>query len=162
MPRVGYSVRTEGSALWESCALLMRKREERTRCHPTDRSGVCQPASCDTRAGAVRYNGFVEKISAFVRRTRPPKKRTRETERGELMEYFVKKLNRTRMTDGFTVITMSRMGKILEGIPTKDLYYLKRMCDDAYLRARAKDASGSKAFSKRFWWELDPHKHDER
>ena len=44
---------------------------------------------------------------------------------------------------------MPRMGKILEGIPTKDLYYLKRVCDDA----------GN--FSKKFWWLLDPKKHEE-
>jgi len=40
------------------------------------------------------------------------------------------------------------MGKILEKIPTKDLYYLKRVC------------AGSKSFSKRFLWKLDAKKHD--
>jgi len=44
---------------------------------------------------------------------------------------------------------MARMGKILEKIPTKDLYYLKRICDDA------------KNFSKKFWWELNPKNFDE-
>lgn len=104
--------------------------------------------------------GVMERISAFTKRTVPPKKRTRETERGELMEHFVKRLNRSRMPDGFSPVTMPRMGKMLEGIPTKDLYYLKKVCDEAYLRARAKDQSGSAAFSKRFWWELDPKKHE--
>lgn len=100
-------------------------------------------------------------ISGFSKDHKPPKKRTRETERGDLMEYFVKKLNRSRMPDGFSPVTMPRMGKMLEGIPTKDLYYLKRVCDDAYLRARAKDQSGSAAFSKRLWWELDLKKHEQ-
>ena len=99
-------------------------------------------------------------ISSHSKKLSPPKKRTRETERGELMEYFVKKLNRSRMPDGFSPVTMPRMGKIFEGIPTKDLYYLKRVCDDAYLRARAKDQNGSSSFSKRFWWELNPNKHE--
>jgi hypothetical protein len=71
----------------------------------------------------------------------------RITERGELMRYFVQHLNSTRMQDGYSRITMGRMGKELEKIPTKDLYYLKRVCDDA------------PNFSKRFWWELDPAKH---
>ncbi len=73
----------------------------------------------------------------------------RETERGELLRYFVDRLNPSRVRDGLPKITMPRMGKILEQIPTKDLYYLKRVCDD------------SANFSKRFWWELDPEKHPE-
>lgn len=69
------------------------------------------------------------------------------TERGELMQYFCKKLNISRIRDNLPQITMARMGKTLEGIPTKDLYYLKRVCDDA----------GN--FSKKFWYELNPDKH---
>lgn len=74
---------------------------------------------------------------------------TRKTERGELMRYFVAHLNPSRVKDGLPLITMSRLGKILEGIPTKDLYYLKSVCDKA------------KHFSKKFWWEVDPKKHQE-
>lgn len=81
---------------------------------------------------------------------RKQQKRMRETERGELMRFFCDNLNPTRRRDGLPLITMSRMGKILEQIPTKDLYYLKRVCNDA----------GN--FSKRFWWELDPTKHGEK
>ena len=77
------------------------------------------------------------------------KARIRETERGELMRYFIDRINPGRMRDGLPKITMPRMGKILEQIPTKDLYYLKRICDD----------SGN--FSKRFWYELNPKKHGE-
>lgn len=71
----------------------------------------------------------------------------RRTERGELMEYFVKKLNVSRKEDGIPPITMPRMGRVLQGIPTKDLYYLKSVCDDA------------PNFSKKFWWEVNPEKH---
>jgi len=70
----------------------------------------------------------------------------RITERGEMMRYFCKRLNIDRARDGMTQISMARMGKMLEGIPTKDLYYLKRVCDDA------------KHFSKKFWYELNPEK----
>ena len=76
-----------------------------------------------------------------------PMSAARQTERGELMRYFCQKLNPGRVQDGLQKITMAHMGKILEGIPTKDLYYLKRVCSDA------------KNFSKKFWWELDPEKH---
>ena len=71
------------------------------------------------------------------------------TERGELMRYFCAKLNVSRERDGLSPITMGRMGKTLEKIPTKDLYYLKRICDEA----------GN--FSKKFWWEINPKKHDD-
>ena len=74
--------------------------------------------------------------------------KTRQTERGEFMRYFCDRLNIERIRDGYPKVTMGRMGKLLEQIPTKDLYYLKRVCSDA------------PNFSKRFWWEIDPEKHE--
>lgn len=76
------------------------------------------------------------------------KKPSTKTERGELMRFFVRHLNYTRVEDGLPKLTMARMGKILEGIPTQDLYYLKTVC------------SRAKHFSKKFWWEIDPQKHE--
>lgn len=73
--------------------------------------------------------------------------KSRKTERGELMRFFVRHLNHARRQDGLPPITMSRMGYILEGIPTEDLYYLQSVCTKA------------KNFSKKFWWEVDPKKH---
>lgn len=73
---------------------------------------------------------------------------SKDTERGELMQYFRQKLNVDRAKDGYPALTMPRMGKILESVPTKDLYYLKQVCDDA------------KNFSKKFWWELKPENHE--
>ncbi len=66
----------------------------------------------------------------------------RRTERGELMKFFCEKLNTGRSADGLPPLTMGRMGHILQGIPTKDLYYLQSVCNDA------------KNFSKKFWWEM--------
>jgi len=83
-------------------------------------------------------------ISDSLKRAMDPSK---ATERGELMQYFRQRLNMDRTKDGFPPITMARMGKMLEKIPTKDLYYLKTVCDSA------------KHFSKKFWWELNPEKH---
>lgn len=75
--------------------------------------------------------------------------KTRKTERGELMQHFRARLNASRAKDGLPLLSMSRMGRILQGIPTKDLYYLKSVCEQA------------KHFSKKFWWEVDPKKHIE-
>ncbi len=74
-------------------------------------------------------------------------KKSNETERGELMRYFCQELNKTRVPDGLPPIAMGRMGKLLQQIPTKDLYYLKKVCDD------------SANFGKKFWWEIKPQNH---
>ncbi len=74
---------------------------------------------------------------------------TNETERGELMRYFCQQLNKTRVPDGLPPVSMGRMGKMLQQIPTKDLYYLKTVCDKA------------PNFSKKFWWEINPKNHTE-
>ncbi len=92
----------------------------------------------------MRYNCCMEHIKLNLRQT---KSRMRETERGELMKYFIDRINPGRIRDGLPKLSMPRMGKILEQIPTKDLYYLKRICED------------SANFSKRFFYELDPKKH---
>ena len=74
--------------------------------------------------------------------------KTRMTERGELMRYFCGELNTSRAKDGLPPIAMGRMGKMLQEIPTKDLYYMKRVCDDA------------PNFSKKFWYLLNPEKYE--
>lgn len=71
----------------------------------------------------------------------------RATERGDLMREFMTRLNQGRPQAGLSKLTMPRMGRILEKIPTKDLYYLKTVCE------RSKD------FSKKFWWEINPKNH---
>lgn len=87
----------------------------------------------------------MQHIGAHITKTLTKKERA--TERGELMEYFRDKLNRTRARDGYPPLNLARMGKILQLIPTKDLYYLKSVCDQA------------PDFSKKFWWEVNPKKH---
>ena len=76
-----------------------------------------------------------------------PKGKKRQTERGEIMRFFLGHLNYSRKQDGLAPMTMAHLGTVLEQIPTKDLYYLKSVCSQA------------KSFSKTFWWELNPTKH---
>jgi hypothetical protein len=82
--------------------------------------------------------------------SQPSRRSTRDkaTERGELLQYFVERINPGRKYDGYPPLTIARMARTLVGIPTKDLYYLKRICEEA------------KDFSKKFWWEVDPKKHE--
>lgn len=72
---------------------------------------------------------------------------TKQTERGELMREFIENVNAER-DKIFKPITYGRMGKLLEGIPTNDLYTFLSMCKDR------KQRNGS--FSKFFWWALKP------
>lgn len=92
----------------------------------------------------MRYNGEVKHIAFQLKTTL---QKTKETERGEIMKYFCDRLNADRIPDGLPPVSMGRMGKLLQQIPTKDLYYLKKVCDDA------------KHFSKKFWWEINPKNH---
>ncbi|MDO8522462.1 MAG: hypothetical protein Q7S08_04225 [bacterium] len=87
----------------------------------------------------------MQHISVHIKRTMS---KGRETERGELMKYFCERINSGRRRDGLAPITMGRMGKTLEKIPTKDLYYLKSVCDQA------------ENFSKKFWYSLNPEKYE--
>ncbi|MEK7602353.1 MAG: hypothetical protein AAB472_02615 [Patescibacteria group bacterium] len=87
-------------------------------------------------------------IGDYLPKDLATQKKSKKTQRGELMRFFQRHLNYSRAHDGLPLLTMSRMGKILEGIPTDDLYYLKSVC------------SRSKNFSKKFWWELDPERHE--
>src|SRR3989344_2956546 len=90
------------------------------------------------------YNGRVKHIRVHLKKSID---KSRKTERGELLEYFCERLNRSRKEDGLVLIAIARMAKMLEKIPTKDLYYLKSVC------ARAPN------FSKKFWWEIKPENH---
>lgn len=86
----------------------------------------------------------MERIGDHLKRER---KKDSATERGEMMKYFMSKLNPSRVRDGYAPLTLPRMGRVLQAIPTKDLYYLKRVCEDA------------RDFSKKFWWEIKPENH---
>jgi hypothetical protein len=89
----------------------------------------------------------MEHIGKHIQGLSKRSERDKATERGELMKYFMERLNVSRGRDGLPPLTMPRMGRLLVAIPTKDLYYLKSVCDQA------------KDFSKKFWWEINPKKH---
>lgn len=90
----------------------------------------------------------MEHIGKHMRQPSARSKKEKVTERGELMQYFADQLNPARVRDGYPPLTLARMGRVLQGIPTNDLYYLKSVCEQ------------SKDFSKKFWWEINPKKHE--
>ena len=92
----------------------------------------------------------MEHIGKHMKQLSERSKAERATERGELMKYFMERLNPSRVRDGYAPLTLARMGRLLVAIPTKDLYYLKSVCDQ------------SKDFSKKFWWEINPKKHEQK
>lgn len=69
----------------------------------------------------------------FGNRAKPPKPR-RTSERGDLSDTILGRLNPSRARAGYPPITYGRLAYLLTGIPTKDLYALISRCDDAERR----------------------------
>jgi hypothetical protein len=69
----------------------------------------------------------------FGKYEKPPKK-TRHTERGDLYDQILGRLNPGRQKAGYKPVTPARLAYLLTGIPTKELYALISRCDDAERR----------------------------
>jgi len=89
----------------------------------------------------------MKKLSSILLEQRAARKEAKETERGELLKEFLRNIKPSWDAKRFGELTIARLAKKIEGVPTKDLYYLKRVCED------------SKNYAKRFFWELNPKKH---
>lgn len=81
-------------------------------------------------------------------------KPSRETERENLVQYFVDELNISRRGK-LALLTPGRMRKVFEGLEKKDLYYMKSQFEDR-LRRNSRDSA-----SKYFWWSLKPQNREE-
>ena len=75
---------------------------------------------------------------------------TRQSERGELYDQILSRLNPSRIKAGYKPITPPRLAYLLTGIPTKDLYALISRCADAEKRGFP--------WSAIFWKEIAPEK----
>jgi hypothetical protein len=90
----------------------------------------------------------MEKLSdLFGKRAARPKPK-RSTERGEIYDTILSRLNPARVRDGYRPLTYSRLGYLLTAIPTKDLYALISKCSDAEKRGFP--------WSAIFWKEIRP------
>jgi hypothetical protein len=76
----------------------------------------------------------MERIGNFLKKTPTAAKRRTHTERGELYDSILVRLNPSRIKGGYKPLTHGRLGYLLAGIPTKDLYALISKCDDAERR----------------------------
>ena len=96
-------------------------------------------------------------VSLFARYQQPLCK-SKETERGELMKELMDNLNISRVQGKYKPLTMPRMCKLLEKIPTDALYALVSKCKDAGERAgkRTPPEKYHDCYSKRFYFEIRP------
>jgi hypothetical protein len=69
----------------------------------------------------------------FGKYQKVPDKRHR-SERGDLLETFLLRLNPCRKAKGYQPISHGRLAYLLTGIPTKDLYALLSRCNNAERR----------------------------
>lgn len=85
-------------------------------------------------------------IASLLERKHP--KLGYRTERGDLITYFLEKINAARKGTKYKPFTARAMAVKLSHLKLQDLYYLKSVCEDA-----ERDGFG---FSKKFWYELKP------
>jgi hypothetical protein len=84
----------------------------------------------------------MEKLAdLFAQNAKLPKK-TRRTERGDLLDYFTHNANLDRDGLKYKKLKISFMAWKLQGLKVKDLYYLKSVCE----QERRRGGSWSKAF----------------
>jgi hypothetical protein len=69
----------------------------------------------------------------FGKRERPQKARQR-TERGDIFDTILSRLNPPRARKGLPPVSYKRLGFMLTKIPTADLYALVSKCNDAERR----------------------------
>ena len=82
---------------------------------------------------------YLEKI-----RRRRAEKGLPRSERDEMLELFLARLNAARIVDGLPKMTHARLATSLKGIPTGDLFPFYKQCE------------GARHFSRFFWWSLKP------
>ncbi|MER0170329.1 MAG: hypothetical protein DU489_06945 [Nitrosomonas sp.] len=70
-------------------------------------------------------------------------KNNRGSQRGEMLDKFLEKLNLARKGDGYKLLTHSRLSKMLSHIPTEDLHAFYRQCETAKI-----------PFGAFFYWSL--------
>jgi hypothetical protein len=91
---------------------------------------------------------MIEKIGNLLPKTAAPSQPTRRTERGDLLDTFLSRLNPLRLQKNMRPVSYGRLSFILTAIPTPDLYALLSKCNDAERRGYA--------WSAIFWLEIKP------
>ena len=86
----------------------------------------------------------------FGKRSLSPKSK-RSSERGDLLDTFLSRLNPSRKAAGYRPLSYGRLAYLLTGIKTTDLYALQSKCADAERRGYP--------WSAIFWKEITPAKN---
>lgn len=90
----------------------------------------------------------MERIKIDLSRYQQPRSKA-TSERAELIEKFLSRLNPPRIADGFKPLTPARLGAMLAHVPTEDLWPFYRSCEQA------------NSFSRFFHWSLRPRDKSE-
>lgn len=91
----------------------------------------------------------MERIGNLFGERRQIPRRRRRTERGDIYDTILFRLNPERTRKGYKLLTHASLGYLLTGVPTKDLYALISKCDDAERRGYPWGAI--------FWREIRPN-----
>lgn len=58
-------------------------------------------------------------------------KNNRGSQRGEMLDKFLERLNPPRIADGYKPLSHSRLSKLLAHIPTEDLHAFYKQCENS-------------------------------
>jgi hypothetical protein len=94
----------------------------------------------------------MDKLGTLFGKREKPTKAKHHTERGDLFDTILSHLNPPRVTKGMPPVNYKRLGYLLAGIPTADLYALISKCTDAERRGFP--------WSAIFWVEIKPQQQD--
>ncbi len=91
-------------------------------------------------------------LKSLVANHPAPRKPKRQTERGDLLDTMLARLNPSRIKAGYKPLTHGRLAFLLTKVPTPDLYALVSRCNHAEKRGYP--------WSAIFWKEIRPAKTD--
>jgi hypothetical protein len=83
---------------------------------------------------SIAERSDMEKIASLFGAYQQPSEKRNRTERGDLLEAFLSRLNPGRKAKGYPPLSHGRLAYLLTGIKTADLYYLLSVCNDAERR----------------------------
>ena len=79
----------------------------------------------------------MERVATFFSKYQKAPDKRHRSERGDLIDTFLLRLNPGRKAKGYDPLTYGRLAYLLTGIATKDLYALLSKCNDAERRGYA-------------------------
>lgn len=77
------------------------------------------------------FDTSIKQVGMFMEFKMPAPKKSRRTERGDLISYFSEKMNASRIKGGYKPLSLSGWSYKLSIFKTDQLYALRKKCDES-------------------------------